>query len=50
MPACLFNGEAADRIPVTDRGLGYGDGLFRTVLLKQGRPTLWHWHWQCLQH
>lgn len=20
------------------------------VLLKQGRPTLWHWHWQCLQH
>ncbi len=50
MPACLLNGEPADRIPVTDRGLGYGDGLFRTVLLKQGRPTLWHWHWQCLLH
>lgn len=31
-------------VPLDDRGLAYGDGLFETVLLRHGRPLLWHWH------
>lgn len=34
----LVNGTEQDRIPANDRGLMYGDGVFRTLRLQQGRP------------
>ncbi|WP_416140314.1 aminodeoxychorismate lyase [Halomonas sp. HK25] len=30
--------------PLDDRGAAYGDGLFETVLLRDGRPLLWDEH------
>ncbi|WP_462378992.1 aminodeoxychorismate lyase [Pseudomonas sp. Marseille-QA0892] len=38
------DGLAVDRIPVGDRGLAYGDGLFETVLVRDGRATLMQQH------
>ena len=34
--------EAA--LPLSDRGLAYGDGVFETVLVRDGRPVLWEEH------
>ncbi|TIC82284.1 aminodeoxychorismate lyase [Crenobacter intestini] len=44
--AVRVNGRAAETLPVADRGLAYGDGIFRTVELLHGVPRLWRWHWQ----
>jgi 4-amino-4-deoxychorismate lyase len=44
----LINGQAADTVSAADRGLAYGDGLFRTVELIDGTPRLWRWHYQRL--
>jgi 4-amino-4-deoxychorismate lyase len=41
MSAALVNwvdGAIADSVPVDDRGLHYGDGLFETLLVRGGRP------------
>ena len=35
-------------VPVTDRGWLYGDGLFDTMRLFEGKPFLWHQHIQRL--
>jgi 4-amino-4-deoxychorismate lyase len=35
---CRVNGVVADSVPVADRGLQYGDGLFETLRLVSGRP------------
>lgn len=43
------NGEWVNSLPVTDRGLAYGDGLFETCRWQQGRVPLWPWHWERLQ-
>ena len=45
--ACLNNqflplGEA--RVSAIDRGFLYGDGLFETIRIHNGRPFLWEWH------
>lgn len=44
----LVNGKETDVIPVSDRGLAYGDGLFETIAVRQSRPLLWELHWQRL--
>jgi 4-amino-4-deoxychorismate lyase len=31
-------------VPIDDRGLAYGDGLFETVLVRDGSPLLWSRH------
>ncbi len=31
-----------------NRGLQYGDGLFETMRMVNGRVPLWQWHWQRL--
>jgi len=38
-----------DRVSVLDRGLAYGDGLFETFRVRQGRPSLWQEHMERLQ-
>jgi 4-amino-4-deoxychorismate lyase len=40
----LVNGERRDTLPVSDRGLQYGDGLFETVEVKDHRPVLFDRH------
>jgi 4-amino-4-deoxychorismate lyase len=43
-PKTLIDGKPGDTLPVTDRGLLYGDGLFETLAVIDGRPCLWHRH------
>jgi len=44
----LVNGVAADSVAATDRGLAYGDGVFRTLLLSHGKPRCWSRHYRKL--
>ena len=37
----LVNGIEGDAIGVRDRGLTYGDGVFRTFALRGGKPQMW---------
>ena len=46
----LVNGAAADSVAATDRGLAYGDGVFRTLPVKRGRPQCWQLHYGKLLH
>ncbi|MEQ1773049.1 MAG: aminodeoxychorismate lyase [Burkholderiales bacterium] len=45
----LVNGAPAESIPVTDRGLAYGDGVFRTLRAANGRTLHWSRHYAKLQ-
>jgi 4-amino-4-deoxychorismate lyase len=45
----LINGETGDWLHATDRGLLYGDGLFETVAVIEGKPMLWQRHFRRLQ-
>lgn len=45
----LVNGLPGNTINANDRGLMYGDGVFRTLLIKQSRPVHWQRHYQKLQ-
>ena len=38
------DGHPQDAVPVTDRGLQYGDGLFETVLIDRGQALAWDLH------
>ena len=31
-------------MPAADRGLAFGDGVFRTLAVRAGRPLNWQWH------
>lgn len=44
----LVNGAGKHCIDVTDRGLQYGDGLFETLEVVQGKPLLFDLHLQRL--
>ncbi|WP_417532603.1 aminodeoxychorismate lyase [Marinobacterium stanieri] len=44
----LINGLPASTIPVSDRGLAYGQGLFETILVSAGQPALLHAHFDRL--
>jgi len=41
----LIDGVAGERIPVTDRGLQYGDGLFESMVCRAGEPQWFSRHW-----
>lgn len=41
----LVNGEATDCIDARDRGLAYGDGVFRTLRTRGGEPLWWRDHY-----
>jgi len=45
----LVNGLPSDSISSQDRGFNYGDGVFRTLLVRQGRPHSWDRHYLKLQ-
>ena len=47
--ATLVNGEPGEVIPVSDRGLLYGDGVFETIAIRHGRPQHWQRHMNRLQ-
>jgi len=46
----LVNGEFSNLISIRDRGLLYGDGVFRTMRVSSGKPEHWLLHYQKLQH
>ena len=41
----LINGRTSETINPFDRGLSYGDGVFRTFLVKNGNPINWDMHY-----
>jgi 4-amino-4-deoxychorismate lyase len=43
------NGAAGGQVAVTDRGLLYGDGVFETLAVRDGRPCFWARHMARLQ-
>jgi 4-amino-4-deoxychorismate lyase len=45
----LVNGELSDTISAADRGLLYGDGVFRTLRVAGGQPLHWQRHYRKLQ-
>ena len=44
----LLNGKPAMGLSVLDRGLSYGDGVFRTLPITKGIPRHWDLHYQKL--
>ncbi len=46
----LVNGESVTHLSASDRGLQYGDGLFETIAVVAGSPSLWQQHIHRLQH
>lgn len=45
----LINGQTDGVVDPFDRGLHYGDGLFETLAVRDGRPCLWRYHVERLQ-
>lgn len=43
-PRILIDGRESGLIDARDRGLAYGDGLFETVAVIRGKPSLWQGH------
>ena len=49
MNTIIFRGnQQVEHLSANDRGLAYGDGLFETVLVKNGELVWWPEHWQRL--
>lgn len=46
----LVNGEVRQNIDVFDRGFQYGDGLFETIEVDNGRPVFLDRHFSRLEH
>jgi len=53
LPWCWMNGTLMrvedGQVSIVDRGFLYGDGLFETLRLVEGRPFKWASHWQRFQ-
>jgi 4-amino-4-deoxychorismate lyase len=45
----LVNGAATESVAALDRGLAYGDGVFRTFPVRQGRAQCWALHFRKLE-
>lgn len=48
-PEVIINGSQEDAISSLDRGLLYGDGVFETIAVKQGKLQYWEEHLDRLQ-
>lgn len=46
----LVDGVPVDCLSVRDRGLAYGDGVFRTLRVRGGQPLWWQDHYAKLEH
>jgi len=46
----LINGKSDNGLSPLDRGLAYGDGVFRTLKVRQGLPDSWSLHYQKLKY
>ncbi|MDO8263740.1 MAG: aminodeoxychorismate lyase [Gallionella sp.] len=46
----LVNGKPGNLISIRDRGLLYGDGVFRTLVASRGKAQQWPLHYRKLQH
>lgn len=46
----IINGMQGDLVHADDRGLMYGDGVFRTMLVSNGRVLHWQRHYDKLKH
>lgn len=46
----LVNGASGNNINAGDRGLAYGDGVFRTLRMRAARPLGWERQYAKLQH
>jgi len=46
----LVNGKQGNSISIRDRGLLFGDGVFRTLLALDGKAQHWPLHYQKLRH
>lgn len=46
----LVNGQVQNNLSLTDRALHYGDGVFETIRVRDGKPALWHQHLARLTH
>ena len=44
MNKILINGQPGELLPVTDRAFHYGDGVFETIAVFNGKPRLWERH------
>ena len=44
----LLDGQRCDSLPLQDRGLAYGDGLFETVAVRDGQLLCWSAHMERL--
>ncbi len=44
----LVDGQSADSVSAHDRGLAYGDGVFRTLRTRAGQPLWWADHYSKL--
>jgi 4-amino-4-deoxychorismate lyase len=44
----LVNGSFDQEISALDRGFSYGDGVFRTMKIRDGQPVSWPFHYQKL--
>ena len=47
-PTTVVNGNLYGTISPFDRGLAYGDGVFRTIKIVNGLPAQWPAHYQKL--
>ena len=45
----LVDGEPGGRVAALDRGLAFGDGVFRTLRVSGGRPLNWSRHYERLR-
>ncbi len=49
MASFLVNGWPAHAVDAADRGLAYGDGVFRTLVVREGRALNWERHCRALR-
>ncbi|MGA9852235.1 MAG: aminodeoxychorismate lyase [Gammaproteobacteria bacterium] len=47
---CWVNGEPSETVSIFDRGLHYGDGLFETLVVREGRILLENYHLERLTY
>ena len=46
----VVNGQPGESVSASDRGLAYGDGVFRTILVRNGRAQQWRRQYLKLRH